>query len=150
MPDRAARSGLSTDTLGRLLTDETLTSVDDERIVAAGDSAAPSDMPFRMSCQAAGPLGAHAADTVLSRIASKRPAPIDLGFAGQCTSLGRRMGVAHQADSGEHPAMIHSATFITNSLIEDFCTRDEAATRPTTSRVRSAERRGSHRVVSQA
>lgn len=36
VPDLAARSGLSTDSLGRLLTDETLTSVDDERVVAAG------------------------------------------------------------------------------------------------------------------
>ncbi|WP_405893611.1 FAD-dependent oxidoreductase [Streptomyces sp. NBC_00104] len=104
VPDLAARSGFSTDTLGRLLTDETLTSIDDERIVAAGDSAAPSDMPFRMSCQAAGPLGAHAADTVLSRIASKRPAPIDLGFAGQCISLGRRAGIfqfAHRDDTAK-------------------------------------------------
>ncbi|MEU0338591.1 FAD-dependent oxidoreductase [Streptomyces bobili] len=104
VPDLAARSGLSTDTLGRLLTDETLTSIDDERIVAAGDSAAPSDMPFRMSCQAAGPLGAHAADTVLSRIASKGPAPIDLGFAGQCISLGRRAGIfqfAHWNDTAK-------------------------------------------------
>ena len=57
VPDLAARSGLSTDALGRLLTDETLTSVDDVRIVAAGDSAAPSDLPFRMSCQAARPAG---------------------------------------------------------------------------------------------
>ncbi|QTD95895.1 NADH dehydrogenase [Streptomyces cyanogenus] len=57
VPDLAGRSGLSTDALGRLLTDETLTSVDDVRIVAAGDSAAPSDLPFRMSCQAALPLG---------------------------------------------------------------------------------------------
>ena len=71
VPDLAARSGLSTDAVGRLLTDETLTSVDDGRIVAAGDSAAPSDLPFRMSCQAAGPLGARAADTVLSRIAGE-------------------------------------------------------------------------------
>ncbi|MCX5264247.1 NAD(P)/FAD-dependent oxidoreductase [Streptomyces sp. NBC_00199] len=104
VPDLAARSGLSTDTLGRLLTDETLTSIDDEWIVAAGDSAAPSDMPFRMSCQAAGPLGAHAADTVLSRIANKRPAPIDLGFAGQCISLGRRAGIfqfAHRDDTAK-------------------------------------------------
>jgi len=42
------------------------TRVDDVRIVAAGDSAAPSDLPFRISRQAAGHLGAHAADTVLS------------------------------------------------------------------------------------
>ncbi|GAA2113956.1 NAD(P)/FAD-dependent oxidoreductase [Actinomadura alba] len=101
VPDLAARSGLSTDALGRLLTDETLTSVDDVRIVAAGDSAAPSDLPLRMSCQAAGPLGAHAADTVLSRIAGEQPAPINLGFAGQCISLGRRAGIfqfAHKND----------------------------------------------------
>jgi hypothetical protein len=30
------------------------------------------------------------------------------------------------------PAVIHSAMFIINSLIEDFRTRDEAATRPVT------------------
>src|SRR3954469_4138542 len=93
VPDLADRSGLSTDPLGRLLTDETLTSVDDVRIVAAGDSAAPSDLPFRMSCQAASPLGAYAADTVLSRIAGEQPAPLALASAGQCLSLGRHDGV---------------------------------------------------------
>lgn len=91
-PDLAARSGLSTDALGRLRTDETLTSVDDARIVAAGDSAAPSDLPYRMSCQAAVQLGPQAAETVLSRIAGTRPAPVGVGFAGQCLSLGRRAG----------------------------------------------------------
>ncbi|MEW1722915.1 FAD-dependent oxidoreductase [Streptomyces sp. NPDC093109] len=101
VPDLAARSGLSTDALGRVLTDETLTSVDDDRIVAAGDSAAPSDLPLRMSCQAAMPLGARAADTVLSRIAGERPAPLNQAFAGQCISLGRRAGIfqfAHRYD----------------------------------------------------
>jgi NADH dehydrogenase len=93
VPDLAVRSGLSTDAMGRLLTDETLTSVDDGHIVAAGDSAAPSDLPFRMSCQAAGPLGARAADTVLSRIAGEPPLPVALGFAGQCISLGRHTGI---------------------------------------------------------
>ncbi|MGW2509913.1 NAD(P)/FAD-dependent oxidoreductase [Streptomyces scopuliridis] len=101
VPDLAVRSGLSTDALGRLLTDETLTSVDDVRIVAAGDSAAPSDLPLRMSCQAAMPLGARAADTVLSRIAGERPSPLNQAFAGQCISLGRRAGIfqfAHRYD----------------------------------------------------
>src|SRR4029077_7564510 len=49
VPELAARSGLSTDAL---FTDETLTSVDNERIVAAGDSASPSGRPLRMSCYA--------------------------------------------------------------------------------------------------
>lgn len=89
VPDLAARSGLSTDAIGRLRTDETLTSVDDPRVVAAGDSAAPSDMPLRMSCQTARPLGAHAADTVLARIAGTRPAVIEVGSFGQCIGLGR-------------------------------------------------------------
>jgi NADH dehydrogenase len=102
VPDLAVRSGLRTDALGRLLTDETLTSVDNVRIIAAGDSATPSDLPFRMSCQAAGPLGARAADTVLSRIAGEQPAPVALGFVGQCLSLGRRAGLfqfAHRDDT---------------------------------------------------
>jgi NADH dehydrogenase FAD-containing subunit len=88
VPDLAARSGLRTDAAGRLLTDETLTSIDDDRIIAAGDSAAPSDLPLRMSCQSANPLGAHAADTVLARIAGEQPRTIDIGFFGQCISLG--------------------------------------------------------------
>ncbi|SDS95086.1 NADH dehydrogenase, FAD-containing subunit [Friedmanniella luteola] len=105
VPDLATRSGLSTDAVGRLLTDETLTSLDDHRIVAAGDSAAPSGVPFRMSCQAAGPLGAQAADTVLSRVAGEEPAPLALGFLGQCLSLGRRSGLfqfAHRDDTARN------------------------------------------------
>jgi NADH:ubiquinone reductase (H+-translocating) len=97
VPDLAAASGLRTDALGRLLTDETLTSVDDDRIVAAGDAAAPSGQAVRMSCQAAGPLGAQAADTVLSHIAGTEPAPIDLALTGTCISLGRRVGVRQLA-----------------------------------------------------
>jgi NADH dehydrogenase len=90
VPDLAARSGLTTDALGRLLTDETLTSIDDPHIVAAGDAAARSGQPLRMSCQAAGPLGVQAANTVLSRIAGTQPAPLDQAFVGQCISLGRK------------------------------------------------------------
>ena len=102
VPDLATRSGLRTDAVGRLLTDETLTSVDDERIVAAGDAAAPSGEPLRMSCQAAIPLGAQAANTVLARIAGDRPSPIDQAFTGQCISLGRGAGIiqlAHKNDT---------------------------------------------------
>jgi NADH dehydrogenase FAD-containing subunit len=71
--------------------------VDDPRVVAAGDSAAPSGLPLRMSCQSARPLGAHAADTVLSRITDGRPASISIGFFGQCIGLGRRAATAQLA-----------------------------------------------------
>lgn len=102
VPALAAASGLRTDDLGRLLTDETLTSVDDDRVVAAGDAAAPSGRPLRMSCQAAAPLGAQAANTVLSRIEGTEPAVIDQGFKGSAISLGRGAGtlqLAHRDDS---------------------------------------------------
>ncbi|MFD5575105.1 NAD(P)/FAD-dependent oxidoreductase [Streptomyces cadmiisoli] len=93
VPDLATRSGLRTDTEGRLITDATLTSVDDERIVAAGDAAVMTDVPFRMSCQAAVQLGPAAAATILRRIAGKKPGPVRMFFAGQCLSLGRNEGV---------------------------------------------------------
>ncbi|MEV7992117.1 FAD-dependent oxidoreductase [Streptomyces sp. NPDC086077] len=93
VPDLAARSGLRTDAEGRLVTDATLTSVDDVRIVAAGDAAVMTDRPFRMSCQAAVQLGPAAAATILRRIAAKKPAPVRMFFAGQCLSLGRKEGV---------------------------------------------------------
>ncbi len=109
VPDLAARSGLSTDALGRMLPDETLTSVDDVRLVAAGDSASPSGRPFRMSCQAAGPLGAYAADTVLGRLAGGQPAPIAMGFVGQCLSLGRRDGVFQFAHRDDTAGRVHLA-----------------------------------------
>jgi NADH dehydrogenase len=101
VPELARVSGLRTDDLGRLLADETLTSVDDDRIVATGDAAAPSGQPLRMSCQGAGPLGAQAADTVLSRIAGTEPAVINLALTGACVSLGRHAAVrqlAHKDD----------------------------------------------------
>ena len=97
VPDLAARSGLTHRRAGRLLTDETLTSVDDPRIVAAGDAAAPSNLPLRMSCQAAIPLGAQAANTVLSRIAGTEPKRLNQAFTGQCISLGRGGGLVQLA-----------------------------------------------------
>ncbi|MEV8596306.1 FAD-dependent oxidoreductase [Streptomyces sp. NPDC052012] len=107
VPDLAARSGLSTDAVGRLLTDETLTSVDDERILAAGDSAAPSGLPLRMSCLNASPLGARAADTVLSRLAGEQPVHLHQGFYAQCISLGRRAGIYQFANRSDVAVWLH-------------------------------------------
>ncbi|GAA0281496.1 FAD-dependent oxidoreductase [Streptomyces polychromogenes] len=121
VPDLAVRSGLRTDALGRLLTDETLTSVDDERIVAAGDSAAPSNLPARMSCQAAIPLGARAADTVLSRIAGERPGNLSQAFAGQCISLGRREGIFQFASKADDAVWFHVDGRLGAKLKEFVC-----------------------------
>ena len=121
VPDLATRSGLRTDALGRLLTDETLTSIDDERVVAAGDAAAPSGHPLRMSCQAAGPLGAQAASTVLSHIAGNTPAPVNQAFAGQCISLGRSHGTIQLARTDDTPVNVVVGGRSAASIKEAIC-----------------------------
>jgi NADH dehydrogenase len=121
VPELAAASGLRTDAVGRLLTDETLTSVDDGRIVAAGDCAAPSDQPLRMSCQAAGPLGTQAADTVLSRIAGEEPGVIQPRFVGSCTSLGRHGATLQVARADDTPLNLYFGGRLAASVKEAVC-----------------------------
>ena len=107
VPALAAASGLTTDGIGRLVTDETLTSVDDERIVAAGDASAPSGQPYRMSCQAGLPLGAQAAATMLARIAGDVPADATVPMTGQCISLGRRAGTVQLQRPDDTPINVY-------------------------------------------
>jgi NADH:ubiquinone reductase (H+-translocating) len=121
VPDLAARSGLSTDARGRLRTDETLTSVDDERILAAGDCAAPSGEPLRMSCQAAGPLGVQAANTVLSRITGEQPARLNQAFVGQCVSLGRRRAMYQLSHTDDTPRRLYIAGRPAAAIKEFIC-----------------------------
>jgi NADH:ubiquinone reductase (H+-translocating) len=121
VPELATASGLRTDGLGRLLTDETLTSVDDARVVAAGDCAAPSGQPLRMSCQAAGPLGAQAANTVLSRIAGTEPAVIDQAFVGSCVSLGRNAATVQLARKDDTPVNYYLGGRLGATVKEAIC-----------------------------
>lgn len=121
VPDLATRSGLRTDSLGRLITDETLTSISDERIVAAGDAAAPSNQPLRMSCQAAIPLAAQAANTVLSRIAGAGPAVLNQAFTGQCISVGRSYGTIQLARTDDTPINLYIGGRTAASIKELVC-----------------------------
>jgi NADH dehydrogenase len=121
VPDLARASGLTTDELGRLRTDETLTSVDDDRVIAAGDAAAPSGQPLRMSCQAAIPLGAQAADTVLRRLAGDIAVPIDQAFVGSAIGLGRRGAVIQVARRDDTPVNAFLAGRVAATVKETIC-----------------------------
>lgn len=133
VPDLAATSGLATDALGRLLTDETLTSVDNPWIVAAGDAVAPAGQPLRMSCQAALPLGAQAANTVLSRIAGTSPAAVDQAFGAQCISVGRDAATVQLSRRDDTPIRAFVGGRLGAVVKESICKytvkwiRDEAA-----------------------
>ena len=107
VPDLATRSGLTTDALGRLITDETLISVDDDRIMAGGDAVAPSGRALRMACYTAGPTAGTAADTVLSRIAGVQPAQLRLAYSGSCLGLGRRAAVMQFTRKDDTPVDFH-------------------------------------------
>jgi len=89
--------------------------------VAAGDAAAPSGQPLRMSCQAAGPLGAQAADTVLSRIAGSAPAVLNQAFVGQCISLGRSQGTVQLARTDDTPVNMIVGGRFAASIKEAIC-----------------------------
>ncbi len=121
VPELAAASGLRTDDLGRLLSDETLTSIDDDRVVGAGDAVAPSGVPLRMSCQAAIPLAAQAARTVLARIAGTDPVPVNQAFAGQCISIGRSYGTIQLAHTDDTPTRLYIGGRVAASLKEMVC-----------------------------
>ncbi|OBY33713.1 NAD(P)/FAD-dependent oxidoreductase [Mycolicibacter kumamotonensis] len=133
VPDLATTSGLATDALGRLLTDETLTSVDNPWIVAAGDAVAPAGQPLRMSCQAALPLGAQAANTVLARIAGTSPAAVDQAFAAQCISVGRDAATVQLSRRDDTPIKAFVGGRLGAVVKESICKytvkwiRDEAA-----------------------
>ncbi|HEY2206990.1 MAG TPA: FAD-dependent oxidoreductase [Pseudonocardia sp.] len=103
LPELALRSGLPVSGRGALLVDPTLACVGAPDIVGAGDGALVDGNPVRMSCQAAIPLGVHAAETVLHRAAGTEPRPLRTRFTGQCISLGRRSALWQRSDSADRP-----------------------------------------------
>ena len=74
-----------------------------------------------MSCQAAGPLGAQAANTVLSRLAGNAPAVVNQAFVGQCISLGRSHGTVQLARTDDTPVNIVVGGRSAASIKEAIC-----------------------------
>ncbi len=101
---------------------ERIRLVDDERVLAARDSAAPSDLPLRMSCLNATPLGARAADTVLSRLAGRQPDLLHQGLYAQCISLGRKAGIYQFATRSDVAVGVHIGAGLGARIKESVCT----------------------------
>ncbi|EME22997.1 oxidoreductase [Rhodococcus triatomae BKS 15-14] len=103
VPALARTSGLPADAAGRLTVDRTLTCPAAPNIVGAGDAVSIDGMPLRMSCQAAIPLGAHAADTILRGLRGQTPKDVHPRFLTRSISLGRRCGVVQRTDHSDRP-----------------------------------------------
>jgi NADH:ubiquinone reductase (H+-translocating) len=105
-PNLARDSGLPTDTLGRLLVDESLSCPQFPDIFGAGDAIqAPPTVAghLRMSCATALPLGAHAADGIMARLENRAPAPLSAGYMLRCISLGRKSGLVQTVRADDRP-----------------------------------------------
>jgi NADH dehydrogenase FAD-containing subunit len=74
-----------------------------------------------MSCQAAIPLGAQAANTVLARLAGDQPAVISQAFTGQCISLGRDGGLIQLAHLDDSVMPLHIGGRAAATIKEAVC-----------------------------
>jgi NADH dehydrogenase len=103
----AARSGMDTDSAGRLVIDRMMRSVSHPHVVGVGDAALTpafvAGKPLRMACQVAAATSARAADTVLAGIRGREPKPLHFGYVHQPISLGRRDGLIQFVDRGDQP-----------------------------------------------
>jgi len=103
----AANSGLETDSLGRMIIDQTMRSPRHPQIVGVGDAAATPPFvdgkPLRMCCHVAAPTSARAADTVLAQLKHRQPKELHFGYVHQPISLGRRDGLIQLVDRADRP-----------------------------------------------
>jgi NADH dehydrogenase FAD-containing subunit len=132
VPALATRSGLPVDEFGRLRVDETLRSVDDPRVIGAGDAiVAPARVArhLRMSCAAALPLGAHAAATLLAAIRGTEPPNLSVGYLLQCVGLGRKHGYIQFVRADDTPRQLHIGGRAGGAIKNMVCTM--VATAPT-------------------
>ncbi|MFC0647002.1 NAD(P)/FAD-dependent oxidoreductase [Cellulomonas phragmiteti] len=106
VPDLARVSGLPVDDAGRLQVGPDLVCGSDPRVVGAGDAVVVAGLPLRMTCQAALPMGAHAADVVAAGLRGAPAAPFGLAFVAQCVSLGRRRGVVVRVHDDARPPRV--------------------------------------------
>lgn len=106
LPTLARDSGLPTDRGGALLVGPSLASPATPAIVGAGDAVRIDTAPLRRSCQAAIPLGTHAAETVLHMINGTRPKPVRPKFTSQCISLGRQAALWQRTNRTDTPTSL--------------------------------------------
>ncbi|WP_214404744.1 NAD(P)/FAD-dependent oxidoreductase [Pseudonocardia lacus] len=107
-PPLARDAGIAVDDQGAVLTDSALRSVSHPTVLAVGDAGhapGPGGERYSMSCQAAFPSAAQAADVLRAEVLGLGPgdgyAPFDLGFVARCVSLGGRAAVLQRTDHND-------------------------------------------------
>lgn len=106
VPDLAREAGLAVDARGRVLVDQTLTSVSHPEVLALGDAAAirrPDGLELRMACATSLPTTRQAVRNLARRLAGRAPKPLRFRYHVQCVSLGRRDGLIQFVHADDSP-----------------------------------------------
>ncbi|MEU4803507.1 FAD-dependent oxidoreductase [Actinosynnema sp. NPDC023587] len=93
VPELARDAGFAVDGTGRMVVDQTLTSVSHPEVLGIGDAAAirrPDGLELRMACATGLPTTQRAVRALADRLAGEEPAPFRFSYFNQCVSLGRR------------------------------------------------------------
>ncbi|WP_328299885.1 FAD-dependent oxidoreductase [Streptomyces sp. NBC_00435] len=92
----ARATALETTDRGQIVVDSTMRSVSHPDVYAVGDAASatgPGGKPLRMSCASGVPMAWQAADAIAARLAGTKVPDVDIRYAQQCISLGRKEGL---------------------------------------------------------
>ncbi|MFD0202501.1 MULTISPECIES: NAD(P)/FAD-dependent oxidoreductase [Saccharothrix] len=107
VPDLAARSGLAVDGHGRVLVDQTLTSISHPEVLAVGDAAAikrHDGLELRMACATGLPTTQQAVRALAERLDGGRPDErLRFRYRIQCISLGRHDGLIQFVNDDDSP-----------------------------------------------
>jgi NADH dehydrogenase FAD-containing subunit len=107
VPDLAARAGFAVDGHGRVLVDQTLTSISHPDVQGIGDAAAMKrhdGVELRMACATGLPTAQKAVRALAKRLGGEEPADrLDFRYFNQCISLGRRDGLIQFVNADDSP-----------------------------------------------
>ncbi|MFE9745615.1 NAD(P)/FAD-dependent oxidoreductase [Saccharothrix saharensis] len=105
VPDLAARAGFAVDGRGRMLVDQTLTSISHPEVQGIGDAAAMKrhdGLELRMACATGLPTTQQAVRALAKRVGGEEPADrLDFQYRIRCISLGRRDGLIQFVDADD-------------------------------------------------
>jgi NADH:ubiquinone reductase (H+-translocating) len=106
VPDLARAAGLAVDGNGRMVVDQTLTSVSHPEVIGIGDAAAirrPDGLELRMACATGLPTTQRAMRALADRLRGREPGPFRFSYINQCVSLGRRDGLIQFVRGDDSP-----------------------------------------------
>ncbi|MEV0680419.1 FAD-dependent oxidoreductase [Actinosynnema sp. NPDC050436] len=106
VPELARDAGFAVDGTGRMVVDQTLTSVSHPEVLGIGDAAAirrPDGLELRMACATGLPTTQRAVRALADRLRGQEPEPFRFSYVNQCVSLGRRHGLIQFVRGDDSP-----------------------------------------------